>query len=197
MHAKGKQRVQEILRIAADVLAFEGYSAFTMRKIASRCGITLHNLQYYFKTKRKLLAAVVDEVQKSELESGLLAIDLPGLTAEERFKAFVDYSIKDNQDPFIRGFQFELWALATRDAFAAKCRDRMTKVYCDFILQLVQPLAPDLSLSEQRKKAAMILALLQGFPLIVGKGVDIQFPVGNLEKRLNMELLEFIRFDPA
>ena len=197
MHAKGKQRVQEILRIAADVLAFEGYSAFTMRKIASRCGITLHNLQYYFKTKRKLLAAVVDEVQKSELESGLLAIDLPGLTAEERFKAFVDYSIKDNQDPFIRGFQFELWALATRDAFAAKCRDRMTKVYCDFILELVQPLAPDLSLSEQRKKAAMILALLQGLPLIVGKGVDIQFPVGNLEKRLNMELLEFIRFDPA
>jgi hypothetical protein len=101
--------------------------------------------------------------------------------------------IKDNLDPLIRGFQFELWALATRDAFAVKCRDRMTKVYCDFILKLVQPLAPDLPLREQRDKAAMVLALLQGFPLLVGAGVNIEFPIGNLEKRLNAELLEFIR----
>jgi len=197
VHAKGKQRVQEILKIAAEVFAFEGYSAFTMRRIASLCGITLHNLQYYFKTKRKLLSAMVEQVQKAELESGLLAIDLPGRTAEERFKAFVDYSIRDNQDPFIRGFQFELWALATRDSFAATCRDRMTQEYCDFILNLVQPLAPKISLSEQRKKAAMILALLQGFPLVAGKGVDIQFPVGNLERELRKELLNFVRFEPA
>lgn len=193
VHAKGKQRVLEILRIATEVLAFEGYSAFTMRRIAARCGITLHNLQYYFKTKDQLFTAVVEQMQKAELESGRLAVGRPDLSAEDRFKAFIDYSIRDNQEPLIRGFQFELWALATRDPFAARCRDRMTKVYCDFILKLVKPLAPDLPLQEQRKKAAMILALLQGFPLIVGEGVDIQFPTGNLEKRLSEELLDFVR----
>ena len=85
-------------------------------------------------------------------------------------------AIRDNQDPLIRGFQFELWALATRDRFAAKCRDRMTGMYCEFILKLVQPLTPDLPLAQQRQKAAVILALLQGVPLIVGKGVISTFP---------------------
>ena len=193
VHAKGKQRVQEILGIATEVLAFEGYSEFTMRKIASRCGISLHNLQYYFKTKSQLFTAVVEQMQQAELESGRMVVEQPDLSAEERFRAFVDYSIRDNQEPLIRGFQFELWARATRDPFAAKCRDRMTQVYCDFIMKLVQPLAPDRPLQEQRKKAAMILALLQGFPLIVGKDVDIHFPVGNLEKRLSEVLLQFIR----
>jgi hypothetical protein len=111
----------------------------------------------------------------------------------ERFKEFVDYSIRDNQDPLIRGFQFELWALATRDAFAAKCRDRMTKVYCEFILKLVQPLTPDLTLAEQRQKAAMILALLQGVPLIMGKGVRINFPIGDLQERLKEEIFRIVR----
>lgn len=193
VHEKGKQRVQEILKIATEVLAFEGYSEFTMRKIASRCGITLHNLQYYFKTKSQLFTAVVEQMQQAELDSGRMVVERADMSPEERFRAFVDYSIRDNQQPLIRGFQFELWARATRDPFAAKCRDRMTQVYCDFILKLVQPLAPNRPLQEQRKKAAMILALLQGFPLIVGEDVDIRFPVGNLEKRLSEELLQFIR----
>ena len=54
VHAKGKQRVNDIVHTATRVLAFEGYSNFTMRGIAAKAGIALKNLQYYFPTKDSL-----------------------------------------------------------------------------------------------------------------------------------------------
>jgi AcrR family transcriptional regulator len=196
VHAKGRQRVQDIINTATNVLAFEGYSAFTMRNIAAKLGMSLRNLQYYFQTKGDLFQAVVENMLRSELESGRTAIDKPGLSPIERFRSFIDYSIRDIQNPLIRSFQFELWALATRDKFAARCRDRMTQVYCEFVLQLVQPLTPQLTLAEQRKKAAMILALLQGLSLLVGKGVRSGFRIGNLTSTLREDLLEILRVAP-
>ena len=193
VHSKGRKRVQEIITTATRVLAFEGYSAFTMRNIAAKMGISLRNLQYYFQTKSDLFQAVVEQMLRSELASGRMAVDHARLSPMDRFKKFIDYSIRDNQDPLIRGFQFELWALATRDRFAAKCRDRMTGMYCEFILKLVQPLTPDLPLAQQRQKAAVILALLQGVPLILGKGVNINFSTGNLQGRLREEILQIVR----
>ncbi len=193
VHSKGKQRVRNIISTATSVLAFEGYSAFTMRTVAARLGISLRNVQYYFPTKNDLFRAVVEEMLRKEIGSAHLVVLRADLTHVERFKEFVDYSMRDNQDPLIRGFQFELWALATRDSFAAECRDRMTKAYCRFILSLVQPLTPGLTQAEQRKKAAMILALLQGLPLIIGKGVRINFPIGDLQKSLRDEILAIVR----
>jgi AcrR family transcriptional regulator len=193
VHAKGRKRAHDIIIKATEVLAYEGYSAFTMRNIATRLGMSLRNLQYYFPTKSDLFQAVVERMLSREIDSGLVAIDRPDLSPVERFKHFIDYSIRDNQDPLVRGFQFELWAMATRDPFAAKCRDRMTKAYCEFILQLVQPLTPHLTTSEQREKAAMILALLQGLPLLIGKGVRLKFSIGDLTGKLKDELLESLR----
>lgn len=193
VHAKGRQRVREIIATATAVLAFEGYSAFTMRNVATKLGISLRNLQYYFQTKSDLFRAVVEQMLNSELQSGRVATERADLSPIERFREFIDYSLRDNQDPLIRGFQFELWALATRDPFAAKCRDLMTKTYCDFILKLVQPLTPDLTPAQQRKKAAMILALLQGAPLIVGRGVHASFAAGDLQRSLRDELLAIVQ----
>jgi len=192
VHAKGRKRVQDIIETATNVLAFEGYSEFTMRNIAGKLGMSLRNLQYYFQTKSDLFQAVVENMLRSELESGRTAIDHPGLSPIERFKRFIDYSIRDIQDPLIRNFQFELWALATRDEFAARCRDRMTERYCEFIVQLVQPLTPQLTLAEQRKKAAIILALLQGLSLLVGRNVRSRFRIGTVTTTLHEELLEIL-----
>lgn len=166
VYPKGRQKLQEILKVATEVLAFEGYSAFTMRNIASRLGITHRNLQYYFKTKSSLFQAVVEHMIELELKTAHEAVDSDYLNPEEKFSAFIRYSFRDNEIPLIRGFQFELWALATRDEFAAECRDRTTNAYCDFIVSLIAPLTPRLSKQERHSKAAIILSLLQGSPLI-------------------------------
>lgn len=195
IHPKGKQRVQEILDVATEVLAFDGYSAFTMRNIASRLNISLRNLQYYFRTKNSLFQAVVERMINLELKSAQAAIDQPGLTPEERFNSFIDYSIRDNETPLIRGFQFELWAMATRHKFAEICRDKTTTAYCDFICTLIKPLTPNIKAKERIGKSAVILAMLQGTPLIHGKGVNITLKMKDIEKRVKKEALAILTSD--
>lgn len=195
IHPKGKQRVQEILNVATEVLAFDGYSAFTMRNIASKLNISLRNLQYYFRTKNNLFQAVVERMINLELKSAQAAVDQPGLTPEERFNSFIDYSIRDNETPLIRGFQFELWAMATRDQFAEKCRDITTSAYCDFIFDLIKPLTPNLSAKERSGKSAIILAMLQGTPLIHGKGINKTLKMKGIEKRVKKEALAILKSD--
>jgi len=180
IYPKGMQKVQDILTTAAEVLANEGYSAFTMRNIASRLGITLRNLQYYFPTKQDLFQAVVEKMTDMELETAGIAVESPGLNAEERLSAFIDYSIKDNETPLVRGFQFEL------------CRDRMTSTYCEYIYSLVKPLTPDLSSRQQRIKAALILAMLQGTPLIHSEGVNKKYQIKNIAVKVKQEVLNIL-----
>lgn len=192
VYPKGKQRVQDILDTATEVLAFDGYSAFTMRNISSKMSISLRNLQYYFQTKSDLFQAVVERMINRELDTARAAIEeQPGLTDRERFRNFIDYSIRDNETPLIRGFQFELWAMATRDRFAEKCRDKMTSAYLDFIYDLVKPLTPGLTTEQQRNKSAIILAILQGSPLINGQGVTRKYKK-NIRQRIHDEIMSIL-----
>lgn len=51
---------QRILEYALDLLAEHGSHGLTMRKVADRSGISLGNLQYYYKDREKLLMAMID-----------------------------------------------------------------------------------------------------------------------------------------
>lgn len=51
---------QRILEYALDLLAENGSHGLTMRKVADRSGISLGNLQYYYKDREKLLMAMID-----------------------------------------------------------------------------------------------------------------------------------------
>lgn len=192
VHGKGKKRVAEILNAATDILAFEGYSKFTMRHIADRVGITLRNVQYYFNTKDKLFQSVIEQRLTRDIETATRATQKDNLSAEQRFLAFVDHSLEENTTPFIRGLQFELWALANHDPFAAKCRDHMTTVYSNFIYELIKPLTKGQSDKTRREKAVILLSMLQGFPLVEGSDIHIEFAIGNLRNLFRKEALLFV-----
>ena len=192
VHRKGKKKAEEILAAATNILAFEGYGNFTMRRIAEKVGVRLRNVQYYFSTKDNLLQAVIEERLRHDIESAANVIMQDGLSAEDRFLAFVDLSLEENTTPFIRGLQFELWALANNNALAAKCRDHMTTVYSNFIYELIEPLTINQSDATRRKKAVILLAMLQGFPLIEGSDVNIEYDVGDIRKLFRKEALRFV-----
>lgn len=192
VHGKGKKRVKEILQAATEILAFEGYSKFTMRRIAERVGVTLRNVQYYFSTKEGLFQAVIEQRLQFDVESATKVVEQEGLSDEERFLAFVDLSLEENTMPFIRGIQFELWALSNHDPFAAKCRDHMTSVYSAFICELIKPLTPGQSQKTRQKKAVILLSMLQGFPLVEGSDIHIEFALGDLKKLFRKEALQFV-----
>ena len=192
VHAKGKQRVHDIVHTATRVLAFDGYSKFTMRGIAAKTGISLKNLQYYFPTKDSLFQAVIEQRIREDLASARRVVKRQDLSAQERFVRFVDLSLEENTTPLIRGLQFELWALANYDAFAARCRDQMTSAYCEFIYDLIRELAPQQSASRLKKKSAMLLAMLQGIALITGEGIELEFNVGSIKQNLHNQALKIV-----
>ena len=59
---KRLQRKIEILEAARTVLAEQGYTKFTLRRIAAEAGIHLKSLQRYFPTKRELLKAALEYI---------------------------------------------------------------------------------------------------------------------------------------
>jgi AcrR family transcriptional regulator len=65
-HARGP----ELVDLARSVLVEEGLDRFVLRDIASRAGMTVGNLQYYFPTRDDLLTAVI----RAELDRDLRTI---------------------------------------------------------------------------------------------------------------------------
>ncbi|MFV0275925.1 MAG: TetR/AcrR family transcriptional regulator [Parahaliea sp.] len=192
VHVKGKQRVKEILDAATDILAYEGYSNFSMRYIASKLGITLRNVQYYFATKDILFEAVIEHRLKRDIAKAAEVVDRIGASPEERFYSFIDLSLEENTDPFFKGLQFELFALANHNEFAAQCRDHMTMAYSNFIYELIKPLTVGQSEKIRRGKSVILLSMLQGYSIIEGSDVHIEFKLGNLRKLFRKEAMRFL-----
>src|SRR5690606_34890934 len=72
-YRKGIEKREEILRLALEVLAREGYRGTTIRDVADAVGLSQTGLLHYFGSKDELLTAVLrrrDEID-SEDEEGL------------------------------------------------------------------------------------------------------------------------------
>jgi AcrR family transcriptional regulator len=69
--SKGSQRREEILAVARKRLIEEGYNHFVLREIAAQCGMTIGNLQYYFRTRERLL----EEVTRTALFDDLKTLE--------------------------------------------------------------------------------------------------------------------------
>lgn len=73
--SKGELRRAQILTAARRMLVDDGYDCFVMREIASRVGVQLGNLQYYYTNRDDLLEAVIRaEFERNQLEVAVLAI---------------------------------------------------------------------------------------------------------------------------
>ena len=65
---KGISRLISILNAAREVFIEAGYAALTMRKVAARAGISIGNLNYYYRTKEDLLRDLLEYVINDYLE---------------------------------------------------------------------------------------------------------------------------------
>lgn len=79
-------RRQEILAVALELLAEEGYAGASLRKLAARLGIAQPSLYHYFRTKEDLVEQVLDTYVK-RMFSVVRPEDLP--TRLEQLPRFV------------------------------------------------------------------------------------------------------------
>ena len=159
---KGKQRTEDILRKAQEVLIEEGYSNFTMRNIAARAGIRMGNLQYYYQTKNDLLREMFQYAIEAHSGRFIRLDTLSGTEPQKLFLKVIDYLLTDLKKPHVRGLFLQMWALSMHDNFAEHCLEEIYEQYRQLLSGIITRLNPGLPMPECDARAAAIQALIEG-----------------------------------
>ena len=123
-------------------------------------------MQHYYQSKDLLLEALLlytmDDFQ-SKMERVLQAMsDRPRL---EQFLSTVDMFLEEITDPVTHALFFEIWALASRNAFASALMDRMLSRERKATYHLIRGLNPEISDEQYMQRAILMVAQVQGLML--------------------------------
>ncbi|HZX26979.1 MAG TPA: TetR/AcrR family transcriptional regulator [Telluria sp.] len=163
---KGLGRAQEILQCARTVLAAEGYAGLSMRRVAAEAGISLSNVQHYYQDKDTLLEALLlytMDVFQAKIDA--ISAAMTTSTPLERFLSTADMFLEELTDPVTHALFFEIWALASRNAFASRLMDKMLARERKAIYNLIRGLNPDLDDEEYMQRAILMVAQIEGMML--------------------------------
>jgi AcrR family transcriptional regulator len=163
---KGLGRALDILHAGRLLLASEGYAGLSMRRVAAEVGISLSNVQHYYQSKDALLEALLlytmDLFQKKM--DGISA----AMTSASRIDQFLstsDMFLEEITDPVTHAIFFELWALASRNAFASQLMDKMLARERKAIFKLIRGLNPDIGDEQYMQRAILMVAQIEGLML--------------------------------
>jgi len=89
MRARGKETRQAILRAAEQVFAERGYAGARMDDVAAEVGIKRASMVYYFRDKRSLYLALLQDLYGEQLQRYRALLASPG-TARDRILGCLD-----------------------------------------------------------------------------------------------------------
>jgi AcrR family transcriptional regulator len=190
---KGKKRLQLILGTAHDIFAIEGYSKFTLRRIASKSGMHLASLQHYFASKEDLLSALIENYNAYHEKKLQDITHKTTSSSEERFIAFIKHQLAEHKNNKTCGFFFQLWSLSSTQAFAKLLMEKMYENYRHQLSLLMQDIRPDLTVEEIECRAILIIAMLEGMMLLVGGKKKKTIPFENINKHTEDAVLQIIK----
>lgn len=163
---KGRRRRRDILDAAEEILVAEGYAGFSMRKVGEQLGIRLSNVQYYFPTPN----AVVDALFNRALSIAGAELEASGAVD---FQRLVRMALDSQNSARSCRLFWELWALSAREADIAGTHNSFYSAYRDAIEQCIKALNPSLKPAARRRRAIIIMSLLEGVSLFRGSGRDL------------------------
>lgn len=159
---KGQRRIGDILDAATDILVNEGYGSFSMRRVADRLGLRLSSIQYYFNGPGDLLCALFDRSLQRSLEKLRDAPDPENLASSVEFvlneQLSLDYCL----------MFWELWPQAARDSDVNAVFNHFYAEYKSHIESVLQTTHPKLQGAARRRRATIIMGLLEGLSLFRG-----------------------------
>ena len=129
----------QILDCALNLLIETGDSGLTMRKLAECAGMRLSNVQYYFKSRDDVLAAMVARYF-NECAENLLKIteESSAQTPRTRIKFLVEAGLSHGHEisDMCRAFR-EIWAISSRNSIIDECLigyyQRFADVMTDYV----------------------------------------------------------------
>ena len=165
----GNDTAARIVLTARELLMTEGYAQFSMRNVAARAGLHLANVQYYYKTREDLVKALLDDTGERYRSSYEELRAKAPTDREARFKAVVEFNLKDIATSETRRYFIQLWALLTE--IDGRAGHLMNDLYAIDIQQLsdcIADLVPDTDAAEVRRRASILAAMIEGMVVVRG-----------------------------
>ncbi|WP_339671058.1 TetR/AcrR family transcriptional regulator [Dasania marina] len=180
---KSQEKKTAILEVTRVMLAEEGYSELSLRKVASKVGIHLKTLQYYYPTKEGLLQSVLEYADSLYVRT-YEELRPKTYNPEVHFDRYVNYLINTEKDQTTAGFFYQLWDRAHRDEHAKKIMHEMYERHTDHLAELMAPLNENLDKKTLKQRAVILAALIDGMMLFIGYGKQRPKNIGNIEKEV-------------
>jgi AcrR family transcriptional regulator len=137
-------------------------------------GITLGNLQYYFKTRDELLQVMLFSEFRQMLNDYASIANQRGLSAQRRCSALVEQIFHDIHETEIPKLLFEAWALAQHDPTVAELVDNVYAQYRGIFAKLLGETNPTLAEEECLARAFALTAQLEGMMIFAYRSADSQ-----------------------
>src|ERR1700743_2933258 len=165
----GNDTAARIVLAARELLMTEGYAQFSMRNVAARAGLHLANVQYYYKTREDLVKALLDDTGERYRSSYEELRAKAPTDREARFKAIVEFNLKDIATTETRRYFIQLWALLTE--IDGRAGNLMHDLYAIDIQQwsdCIADLVPNTDKGEIRRRASVLAAMIEGMVVVRG-----------------------------
>jgi len=184
--AKGRERCDAILDAATAVLVHDGYARLSTRKIAARVGIRPGNLQYYYRTKQDVVRAVLERYLDRAFAALEARLASTGGAPAARLHSALDAALADQRSAESCRFFFELWALAAHDHSVTEAMREFYARYWLRVVALVLEVNPSLGRQRTERRAALVIAMLEGLTLFRSRRPPHELPLPALERELHL-----------
>jgi len=160
-------RKQQILREALNILVTRGYAGLTMRAVARASGLKLGALQYHYPTRAELVCALATSIA-AQTASNFEIYCQQAHTDERGLHAMVDFLLDDPLEKVLNldALFEQLWAMALIEPVVRTLLDELYESYLVFIEEQLR----ELGVEEPRPDALVIMSMLEGLSLFVGRG---------------------------
>ncbi|MFT7460528.1 MAG: AcrR family transcriptional regulator [Planctomycetota bacterium] len=179
---KGLARLLSILEAATDIFMEQGYNSLTMRKVATQAGISIGNLNYYYRTKEDLLRDLLDFVINPYLDAFDQAREQAGESPTRQMEAVLTFWIDDLATPETTVFFPECWALANHNPFVSTLLDDMYIKARQSLNDLIPQINPTLTEKESETIALYMCASMEGLTIFAGHEKSWSAQLDSLKK---------------
>ncbi len=194
--AKGRDRVEAILDAATRILIDEGYARLSTRKIAARAGVRPGHLQYYYPTKQDVVRGLLERYLERATAALGARMAANAATPALRLEVLLDGILRSQEDIENARFFWELWALAARDPAVADAMQSFYRSYWRAVVGALLDAEPALGRPRAERRAALLVAMLEGLTLFRSRAASRELPLPFLERELR-SVVRRLATDPA
>ncbi len=191
-YAKSAETVQHILDATLKVLMRDGYSALSLRRIGSECGLSVGNISYHFQSKQALLKGLLDALLGGYAERTQNMIrELEGEDRLAAATAIVNTLLDVQSFQTTRLFP-ELWALANHDPeIEAWLQEFYRQARLPAVLR-AERIRPDLIGEAAESVVLFISCMVEGSTIFAGNGKAYADRMPELASLAVQSLLHFL-----